>query len=438
MTQSLLPRMNKPSGDGFERECIRLRQALADHLEHDRLTEAQEAVVALLCLNPNDADALGARELIRGQIAEAANHPVGEIHRLAGHLSAVNALAISPDGQLALSGGGTPSGAALFKSKIDYSVRVWELASGRELSKFKVHTAMVTAVGFAPDGQRALSAAQEGGVYVWDVHTSQIIAHVGKRLPHVFAALFHADGDKLFTASADKTVRLWDIASGERVNRYQGHGREVTALALSPDGKQLLTGCLDGEVWLWDVRTGEVTRRAGGHTKCVYCVAFSPDGRRAVSGGADLTARVWDLATGTQVQQLVGHSYTVCGVAYAPDGSRFSRWRHTVRLWDADNGKETRASTVTRTAFAAWRSLPAATAPFPAVATAPCATGSSPARPNARAPSSRKPAIAWASCLRGRSAPGSISSAAARSSIRSGSASWRATLCRALATRANC
>jgi WD40 repeat protein len=331
----------KSERDGFDGECLRLRQLLADQLEHDRLTEAQETVVALLCLNPNDADALGARDFIAQQRADTATHPVGEIHRLAGHQGPINAIAISPDGQLALSGGGTPSGAALFKSKIDYSVRLWELATGRELRRFKAHTSMVTAVAFSPDGKQALSAAQEGGVYVWTVADGQIVAHIGKRLPHVFAATFSAEGDKIFTASADKAVRLWDIAKGERVNRYKGHRREVTALALSPDGKQLMTGCLDGEVWLWDVRSGEVTRRAGGHTKCVYCVAFSPNAKRAISGGADLTARIWDLSTGTQEQQLVGHSYTVCGVAYSPDGQTIlTAGDHTIRLWNATTGKD--------------------------------------------------------------------------------------------------
>ncbi len=50
------------------------------------------------------------------------------LRTLAGHLAAVEAVAITPDGRYAVSG------------SIDHTLRIWELASGREVRKLKGHT----------------------------------------------------------------------------------------------------------------------------------------------------------------------------------------------------------------------------------------------------------------------------------------------------------
>src|SRR5262245_441198 len=93
----------------FDAESARLRTLLAEQLERDALREARETVVALLCLCPNDPDALSAREFLDEQLAIADSVPPGEVRRFVGHESGVSCVAFSPDGRLALSGSGGPT-----------------------------------------------------------------------------------------------------------------------------------------------------------------------------------------------------------------------------------------------------------------------------------------------------------------------------------------
>ena len=82
---------------------------------------------------------------------------------LEGHAGFVITAEFSPDGTLALSGGG------------DRTARLWDLATGRELRTFSGHRKPIWSVAFTPDGKHALSAGYDEGVKVWDVATGREI-----------------------------------------------------------------------------------------------------------------------------------------------------------------------------------------------------------------------------------------------------------------------
>ena len=64
-----------------------------------------------------------------------------------GHSGRVTSVAIAPDGRTALSGSS------------DKTLKLWDLASGKELRTFTGHSGRVTSVAIAPDGRTALSGS---------------------------------------------------------------------------------------------------------------------------------------------------------------------------------------------------------------------------------------------------------------------------------------
>jgi WD40 repeat protein len=293
-------------------------------------------------------------------------------------IPAIAAIAFSPDGtRLA---GAIP---------YDYTARIWDAATGRELHKLQGHTCNVTRVVFSPDGRRLATASEDHTVKVWETASGgELVTHVG-HADGVVGLAFSPDGGRLASAGYDHTVRVWASASPQLNFTLAAHVAPVMDVAYSPDGERLATASLDGTIKLWsanrghaafalrpatrltsgglvfspdgrhlagersqsvvilDAATGNVQRTLQGHDKQLAALAYSPDGKRLASLGLDNRVRVWDTATGqgALILELAAKPAQVVdgrGLAYSSDGKRIAAaaGSETVKVWDAATGQE--------------------------------------------------------------------------------------------------
>jgi WD40 repeat protein len=206
------------------------------------------------------------------------------------HLDWVDAVAVSPDGETALSGCQSDEGDSLF---------LWDLESGEAIMSFQ--TGAVYGLDISPDGRTALSGDTnpfEEYVHVmtlWDLESGEAIRQFEGHTSLIFEVAYSSDGKKALSGSWDASLILWDLESGEIIHQLLGHTDAVRAAAISPDGRRAVSGSKDGTLILWDLETGEAIRYYHAHDGSVNSVDFSPDGRTVLSGAADGVMIEWRI-----------------------------------------------------------------------------------------------------------------------------------------------
>jgi len=223
--------------------------------------------------------------------------------QLRGHGGPVRALAISADGNAAISG------------SFDTSAIRWSLTRNAAEQVLRFHESAVNAVAIAPDG-RVITSGEDGKIAVWQSGSpAPAIVFEGHTAPVVSLAV-SPDGETLASASWDHTVRLWPLFGGER-RVLEGHSQNVNGAAFTPDGKSLVSVGYDLTVRIWPHDGGPPTIVT--LPTPLNAVAVARDGE-IVAGAAD--GRLFFISSsGEQRAELESGQTPIIGVALSPDGT---------------------------------------------------------------------------------------------------------------------
>jgi len=119
---------------------------------------------------------------------------------------------------------------------------------------------VTTTALFSPDGKFALSASFDNTLKLWDLASGRELRSFAGHTDYVHSVAFSPDGTLALSGSSDKTLKLWDIATGRELRSFVGHIDQVYSVAFSPDGKFALSGSRDQMLKLWDIATGRTLK----------------------------------------------------------------------------------------------------------------------------------------------------------------------------------
>jgi WD40 repeat protein len=277
----------------------------------------------------------------------------------AGHVNGVQFATFSPDGRL-------------LATSAFGDVRVWDVATRKEVRRIEANNIQGSALSFLPDGKHLLVAGRDGRIVLWEIATGRELWHLNdSKLPGgtIYGAALSADG-KLLVAdveqhmgfgASERGLVVWDVATRKELRRLDSPLRWVGGLAFSPDGRTLAAAAVDSECCLltWDVPTGRPRLRFGNRSVSIDGATFSPDGKLLAGPCADGHVHLWEAASGVKRLTLKSN-YPVTAVAFSPDGRVLATINNgsyrgvppvreedvtTIRFWDIATGKELRELT---------------------------------------------------------------------------------------------
>jgi RNA polymerase sigma factor (sigma-70 family) len=293
-----------------------------------------------------------------------------ELRRLGTELNnTFGATALSPDGKLLAFG----------SDGQDMGGVVYEVATGRPVSRFGKRGRHALPTGFSPDGHVLAVDAFANTIELYDPATGVLLRSLEWRnnkasWSEAEETAFMPDGKTLLsTGRPEGVIRFWDVASGKEVRRLTASAESVAHMALSPDGSRLATICFapkqltpssitENRVQVWDTASGKEVAQLivpeaateQGRSRGLHLVTFTPDSKALVTCGRDHAVRVWNMATGKEQCHLPNFRGFPQAVAFPPDGKSIAvaefgmtvslhtldEFGMTVRLHDLSTGRD--------------------------------------------------------------------------------------------------
>ena len=268
--------------------------------------------------------------------------------RLPGLSERIQSLAFSRDGSVLMAGGGTPAqfgevqfwdmktaklartvtltGDTVFGASLspdggscavggaDNTVRILDVASGKELHKIGNHENWVLATVFGRDGKRVVSVGRDRAAKLTDTSSGAFLENINLLRGELTAVARHPSEELVVIGGEDRVPYLYlmdrpknmkiadDTTLVRQLERQKG---AIFALAWSPDGKQIAVAGASPEVILYDAESGKRLAACTGHPAGIYALAYTADGKRLATGGFDGHVRIYDSASGGLIRDFV-------------------------------------------------------------------------------------------------------------------------------------
>lgn len=256
-----------------------------------------------------------------------------------------------------------PDSSTLASAGEDKNIRLWDVATGKNVVVLKGHDGKVRSVAFCPDGKTLASESDDRTIRLWDVAARKNTATIrasrdliailpGKRLTSgefaayedfaTYSVRYRANGKMLAIAFDKDVIYLWGGDSAKKVMTLKGHTEAVGAVAVSADGKILASGDCRGTIKLWDVTTGKNLSTLAQEAGSISCLGFSSDGKMLASGDPMTSAGLWTLPRckyakltdwGDDIEDVGPLAFISNGIVLAIAVG------NTVELWDARSEK---------------------------------------------------------------------------------------------------
>lgn len=246
---------------------------------------------------------------------------------LPGHGDAVSGVAFLPGGRL------------VSCSYADYTVRLWDVATGAESGMLKLDY-RPTGMAATPDGSAVVVVDAYGGLTFIDIGYDGMGSgvRVGADLGNSCRVAVSPNGKLAAVSSFDKTVAIWDLPERKELVRIQTP-EPMRGITFSPSGQILAAGSTTNRLTLWDLtegkgRTYKIDKV--GKDSDISAVSISPDSRYIVTGHNDSSIVVFDFATQKELHNFYVTDASTSDALFSPDSKLFvtAHANDGIYLWD--------------------------------------------------------------------------------------------------------
>jgi WD40 repeat protein len=252
---------------------------------------------------------------------------------LEGQPGTPSSIAFSPDGKLLASAASSAPAGGAGMIEPGHSVRVWDVASGKDLGYFVTQDHTFPGVCFTPDGKSILAPDEQGVLRAFDPQTRRPREGLSVKSDGAIGAVACSPDGKTIAMGLGMqpggAVRVIDAASGRELARAD-LSTPCRSVAFSRDGKFL--AAVGGNVRVFDTSSWREVASPK-HRYYAHCAAFSPDGKTLATAAGEV--KLWSVGTWKEIGEYrPSESDDFPSLAWSPDGKSIAiAAARAVLLW---------------------------------------------------------------------------------------------------------
>ncbi|ETO32463.1 hypothetical protein RFI_04654 [Reticulomyxa filosa] len=184
-------------------------------------------------------------------------------------------------------------GRYLCSGSYDKTIHLWDIETSESLHVFSKHLKTVWCVDISPlqsnknnddksnnigviggNGYTICSGSFDYTIRIWDIETAKQIIKFKGRKYYVRSVKYGSNesgiiggSNTILSGSSDKRIHLWDIRSGQQIQIFNGHTHQIWAVEYSPfvvnnievggNSNVICSGSLDNTIRFWDIRSNK-------------------------------------------------------------------------------------------------------------------------------------------------------------------------------------
>ena len=113
------------------------------------------------------------------------------------------------------------------------------------------HGAPLNQVAISPDGQQAVSCARDPQIKIWDAVSGSLLKTLEGHRSYVTCVRISSDGRQLISGDFDGKIRIWQLPSGKLLRQFAAHPSAIAAIRIAPNAGYFISSGFDFKVKFW-------------------------------------------------------------------------------------------------------------------------------------------------------------------------------------------
>jgi mono/diheme cytochrome c family protein len=110
-------------------------------------------------------------------------------------------------------------------------VRMFSVADGKLVDSWRAHEDTIFDLDFSRDGKQLVTASGDKLIKVWDLASKKELARLEGHAAQILGVAFNTNATEVVSGGADKQLTVWEIKTRQKVSSLGKHSSSVTAVA---------------------------------------------------------------------------------------------------------------------------------------------------------------------------------------------------------------